>query len=455
MKKRISPAEADAHYFADENGKSYIPIGLNLCFFRNTEGLPDAEAMKHYAAWLRDFAENGGNYIRIWLGVPLFDVMPDRIGEFRPDKAANIHSVVRQAEGLGLRIKFTLEHFRRVDSGKTDAESFPGAVDFNKPLYAPLAGSMAEYLTSEPCRRAYLEKARFLAGLGLGDSPAVVAWELWNEINCIGPVELVGPWSDFMIAELQKIFPRQMIVQNLGSFSGAENYRDYDYLGTVRGNAFLQAHRYLDPGAELDVCRGPVDLLCADAIRELRSRRSDCPAILAESGAVEANHRCYSSLYEADSEGTILHDVLFAPFFAGSAGCGQCWHWDHIYISRHHLWHHFRRFAAAVEGIDPVAERFVPFYTETHRLRIYGLRGKTQNLLWCRDKNNSWERELRDRIPPETIAGEKIPVESDGECRCYLPWEDRLETVPATGGHCKLPAFKRSIVIRSRKENPR
>jgi hypothetical protein len=31
----------------------------------------------------------------------------------------------------------------------------------------------------------------------------------------------------------------------------------------------LQVHRYLDLGASLEVCRGPVDLLAADSIREL------------------------------------------------------------------------------------------------------------------------------------------------------------------------------------------
>ena len=31
-----------------------------------------------------------------------------------------------------------------------------------------------------------------------------------------------------------------------------------------------------------------------------------------------------------------LHDVLFAPFFAGSAGTGQIWHWN-TYVERHEL----------------------------------------------------------------------------------------------------------------------
>ena len=142
--------------------------------------------------------------------------------------------------------------------------------------------------------------------------------------------------------------------------------------------------------------------------------------------------------------------MLFAPFFAGSAGCGQPWHWDHIYLSRYGLWYHFARFAKAVEGIDPVAERFVPFHTETHRLRVYGLRGRTVDLLWCRDKKNDWRSELAGHCPPEPVTGERIPVAGE-ECSCYLPWEDRTESAVVNDGWCVLPEFKRSIVVKCRK----
>ena len=45
----------------------------------------------------------------------------------------------------------------------------------------------------------------------------------------------------------------------------------------------------------------------------------------------------------------------FAPFFAGAAGSGQCWHWDR-YVDKMNLWHHFGRFAEIVKGLDPPAE---------------------------------------------------------------------------------------------------
>ncbi len=134
--------------------------------------------------------------------------------------------------------------------------------------------------------------------------------------------------------------------------------------------------------------------------------------------------------------------MLFAPFFAGAAGTGQSWWWGE-YVAVHNLWHHFRRFAKAIEGLDPVAERFRPFYTETPRLRVYGLKGLKTIVVWCRDKRNGWEDEFVRGLPPETIADESLPFWG---CSydCYLPWEDRRVTVPAQ----KLPPFRRSIVVR-------
>ena len=90
-----------------------------------------------------------------------------------------------------------------------------------------------------------------------------------------------------------------------------------------------------------------------------------------------------------------------------------------------------------------MAERFYPFYTETRRLRIYGLKGRKTTAAWCRDKANTWENELVRGVPPETISGEKIPFKE--RFQCYLPWEKRWMDVGAGG---ILPDFARSIVVR-------
>ena len=430
-------------YFTFADGRTFLPIGCNICFDRlyGGENGSRAECEERFFARMRKFAANGGNYLRIWLGHPFFEVMPEKAGEYDASATETVLKTVKLAEELGIRLKFTLESFRRTQP--KPKEKYP---IFVRPAYLPYARDMAEFFRSEKCFDLYLGKARYLKSKGVGDSPAVVCWELWNEINACGWIDVYEDWSNRMLAALKEEFPRQMVVQNLGSFSDPHDFYEYDYLSRVKDNAFMQVHRYLDPGAALDVARAPMDVICADAVREMLDRRADIPAFVAETGAVLSRHAGPSALYAVDREGTLLHDEIFAPFFAGSAGCGHPWHWDHQYIDRHDLWWHFGRFAHAVKGLDPVAERFRPFHSETHRLRLYGLAGRKTTVVWCRDKASDWRSELENGVPAKEIVGEETPFESKIGFAVYLPWEDREVDLPA--GRCVLPAFRRSCVIR-------
>ena len=450
--RNLEQSKIDSRYFVDAQGRTFVPVGCNICFPRMyVEGSAEsrAECEERFLGWLRKFAANGGNFTRLWLGHSFFEIMPDKAGEYDPVAEATLKRTVALCEELGIKLKFTLESFRSVHpeerkKGSGGKVSMNRLASFNRPLFAPYAKNMHEFLHSERCAQIYLGKARRLKELGLGDSPAVVCWELWNEINCIGGWRGdVGPWSDRMLAELKAMFPRQMTVQNLGSYGGPSMFDYYDYLGRIPLNDFMQMHCYLDQGTTIDVCRGPMDILAANAVRELLDRCGDVPAILAEVGAVEVNHAGPSKLYPKDRQGMLLHDEIFAPFFAGSAGCGQPWHWDHMYIDGNDLWWHFGRFAEAVKGVDPAAEHFRPFHTETRRLRIWGLRGERTTLMWCRDKLNTWESELVRGESPKAVSGEKLPFACKFEC--YLPWENRW--TEATRGSV-LPDFSRSIVVK-------
>jgi len=428
-------------YFETADGKAWIPIGCNICFDRLYDGTNHSHAAvrANYDRWLRAFASNGGNCIRLWAGHRSLEVMPEKPGVYDSERAETMKAVVRLCEELGIKVKITLESFRSTfDDAAKARQPF-----FNRTLYAPYAENVPAFFASDACWKIYFGKAQYLKDLGFGDSPAVYCWELWNEINATGPVSAYAPWSARALAELKRLFPKQLAVNNLGSFSGAAAYRIYDELATEKDNDFMQIHRYLDDGADLDICRGPMDIVAASAVRELLKRRPDRPAVLAEVGAVQPDHTGPFRYYKSDKEGVLLHDALFAAFFAGSAGCGQFWHWDHQYIDGNGLWWHFKRFATAIEGLDPIAEDFKPFYTETKLIRIYGLAGRRTTVVWCRDKASTWESELADKKPAQVLTD--VPT-IFGACRmdCYLPWEDRHVT--ATGP--ALPPFKRSIVVR-------
>ncbi len=57
---------------------------------------------------MRAFAANGGNFMRVWLGHASTEIMPARPGAFDAETETALLQIVRLAEELGLKLKFTL-----------------------------------------------------------------------------------------------------------------------------------------------------------------------------------------------------------------------------------------------------------------------------------------------------------------------------------------------------------
>jgi len=437
---RVSPR--DHRYLELSSGAPYIPNGLNL--IAPPRAASDEESLKIFDDWLTKLSANGGDYIRVWLSNPFWDVEHETSGVYDENKARLIDRMIELCRKHGIRVKMTMEHFRSIGGG-------PQAWA-DKPLHHVSRGgpaqSIADFFDGEAPRAQFRRKIEWYAKR-YGDQPIIYGWELWNEINAVRGGNYLA-WTEVMLAELRKSFPRNLVMQSMGSFDntrGRENYRRHS---VMPGNDLAQVHRYLDLGASLEVCKGPVDVLAADAVREIAGYEPKRPVILAESGAVEPRHSGPFKLYAADREGILLHDVLFAPFFAGAAGAGQIWHWD-SYVAKNDLWHHFGRFAETVKGLDPAAEGFEPSMATHDRLRVYVLKGKRTLLAWCRDSKNDWMTELRDGQKPETLRGVTVDLGSvkARSAWVYDPWTNKRSKVAVRGGKVRLPEFSRSIVIRA------
>lgn len=442
----IRVSARDPHYFETAGGRPWIPIGLNLI----APNTADDQGLARMDEWLGKLAANGGNFARIWLSSPFWDVEHDRSGVYDEAKAARIDALLAMSRRHDVRLKLTLEHFREMSENPRQRWA-------NKPLHLTVNGgaatNMADFFSGDASRAQFRRKLAWFANR-YGNDPTIFGWELWNEVNAVraGAGDFM-PWTEAMLAELHRLFPQNLALQSLGSFDndrGRDLYRRHSLLP---GNDVAQVHRYLDLGAALEVCHGPVDMLAADAVRELRGYGVRKPVLLAESGAVEPRHSGPFKLYAKDRAGIILHDVLFGPFFSGAAGAGQIWHWD-AYVDRNDLWHHFSRFAAAVKDLDPPAEGFEPRLLPHPRLRVYALKGRRTSLLWCRDSENTWQSELAEGRPPEKIAGARVdvrqllPDRSELAARCYDPWADQWEGGGLEAGVLRLPEFSRSIVVR-------
>ena len=449
---RVSPR--DPRYFELSDGRPYIPIGLNIVA---PPGRDEKQALAQMDEWMRKLSANGGNFIRIWLSNPFFDIEHAKSGVYDEEKAKRIDAVLATARKYDIRVKMTLEHFRHLGDGR---QTWAG-----KPIHSVLQGGPARDIVdffANPASRDQFKRKLDWYAKRYGDDPTIFAWELWNEFDAVqemwkpeqwqqGGVAL--DWTQVMLAALHQRFPKNVAVQSLGSFDNERKTPTYRTFCLIPNNDVAQVHRYLDLGAQLEVCHGPVDVLAADAVTTLIGFHPGKPVLLAESGAVEPSHSGPFKLYDRDKAGILLHDVLFAPFFAGAAGPGHCWHWDG-YVAKNDLWWQFGRFAHAVKDIDPPAEQFRPIRIEHPRLRIYALAGRHTLLAWCRDTQNTWQTELADGKEPERLTGQtiRLPAEAvpkaSARVRIYDPWADAWSEGKIDGGQLSLPAFTRSIIFR-------
>jgi len=441
---RVSPR--DSRYFELSDGSPYVPIGLNMIA---PYGDTEEEALARMERWMKNLSDNGGNYIRIWLSHNFFDIEHEKSGQYDEEKAKRIDAVLDMARRHNIRVKMTIEHFRHFFR-----ETQRWAA---KPIHHVSQGGpakdMDDFFQGKRSREQFKKKLDFYADR-YGDEPAIFAWELWNEMDTVSGKGYME-WTEEMLAELKKRFPKNMVTQSLGSFDHDSKRERYRKLCLMKDNDFANVHRYLDLGAALDICKGPVDILAADAVREMQAFTQDKPILLAESGAVEPSHSGPFKLYKKDRAGIILHNIIFAPFFSGAAGTGQNWHWDQ-YVAPMNLWFQFGRFAEAIKGIDPPAENFEPIEIDHPRLRIYALRGKHTLLAWCRDKQNTWKTELAEGKTPVVVNNAIISLpDSDKDSKnanvsFYDPWENKWVQGNADDNSISLPDFTRSLVVKIR-----
>ncbi|MCB0668647.1 MAG: hypothetical protein KDC80_22635 [Saprospiraceae bacterium] len=447
----IQVSKENPNYFTCGNGKAYIPIGINMI---NPSGRfhsqPDS-AFIEIESWMKNLSENGGNYLRIWLSASFWDIEKEA-GHFKEEKAKRIDRYFALARKYGLYVKLTFEHFRSVTL-EENPQQWATKFAYHTSSGGPL-DSIRQYLISDAGKQLFTDKLDYYQQR-YGNDTLFFGLELWNEMDAMkGPEDSVFfAWNERMLAETKSRFPSHLVMQSLGSFDTERKRPTYKRMMELPGNEVAQIHRYLDLGAEMEICHGPMDLIASSAIEEIRSYHTGKPVLLAETGAVEPRHSGPSKYYEKDTAGILLHDLLFAPFFAGSAGVGMSWHWE-SYVHKNNLWYHYQRFKEAIRGIDPIEEAFTPARRETDLLRIYQLKGNRTNLLWLRDKSNNWKSELEEEIPPPMRKAIRLTHNHldtgnlPEHINVYDPWKNQWSTITKEQDGFTLPDFQRSLVVK-------
>ncbi len=434
-------------YFETADNSTWVPVMINYIV---PAGQEESAAFTTIENYFRNFSTNGGNAMRIWISSPFLEIEDEKAGEYSAVKFARIDRVLQLAEKYNIRIKFTLQHIRTISTGQVKqpwANSTVLSADKGGPFK-----NMKEYITTELGKKYYLARVKALAGK-YKNNKQIFSWELWNEMDAVDTKDWL-PFTSAVLDSVKVLFPNHLVTQTLGSLHSLDAAHRYQQYFSLQNNPFVSLHRYIDPGrdwSQYDDTTRPVDLMVYDAVQLARSMVHDKPIVVNEIGAVEANHAGPSTLYALDTAGVLIHDMIFAPFFCGAAGTGGLWHWD-SYVERQHLWYHYQRFQNAIKGIDPVKERFTPFTIVKQGVRAYGLKGKNQSIIWCRNAENSWKTEFINNITPEIKSGFYLSLLDTGRdtasrVKVYDPWKNEWTTATIKDGRIALPSFLRSVVV--------
>ena len=102
----IRVSRENSHYLEKADGTPFIPIGPNICWERfETE---EVKILQLYEERFCKLSENGGNYTRIWLSAPFFEVEHLCAGEFDEHIVKRIDKLLEIAQKYGIKIKFCL-----------------------------------------------------------------------------------------------------------------------------------------------------------------------------------------------------------------------------------------------------------------------------------------------------------------------------------------------------------
>lgn len=222
--------------FQYDDGTPFRGIGENLCWESRTEDdnphlseLHQQADVYNYDVMLPKLRERGGNFTRMWMcswnfpidrqddfNNPRYEASDDY---FNPSAVARLDHVIELADSLDIKIMLCM------GQGDVPAD--------------------AEFFTSEEAKARYRNRLRYIIARW-GYSPAIAAWEFFNEVDNIQfadpknpiPAADIAAWHVEMAAYLREIDAHSHMITT------SISHRDIEGLNSVPDIDFNQKHIY-------------------------------------------------------------------------------------------------------------------------------------------------------------------------------------------------------------------
>ena len=329
-------SDTDKRYFETSDGKSFYPLGANVCW--GGDG-----GTFNFDKWIPQYAAQGCNFFRLWLSPHWTTFGIEQPGQSKDGKGLGQYSlenlwrldyVLKLARKYDMKVKLCIDSYNML----RDKDAYPNWEDgvFNI-ANGGVLHSPTEFWQSPVMDRFYVQKLKYLVARYAGD-PTVFAWEFWNEIDISRdmPVDLAKDWHQRMGKELRKMDPYNHLVTT--SFGNSMGVKEIDLLSEID---FIQTHNYNSP-----------DVISQVATQQSRKGNWGKPHYIAEIGADAGGPRT-----EDDPTGIQIHDPLWISVCMGSSAAAQPWWWDNL-IEPKGLYPLFGSVAKFVKGIDWPKEAF-------------------------------------------------------------------------------------------------
>jgi hypothetical protein len=375
---KVSPR--DHRYFEFDSGKSYFPVGANMCW-------GDSLGTFSYDVWMPDYGKAGANYGRLWLS-PAFATFSleqsgDRkdgkgIGQFDLANSWRLDKVMDTGRANGLYLMLCLESDILISRPYAQYwEKAPQNIENGGPLR-----SWTDFWTNGDMDAYFKMKLRY-AVARWGWDPHVFAWEFWNEVDGMNgyDAETVRGWHQRMAAALKAMDPYGHL--RTTSFGNTPGERTIDQLSDLD---FCQSHGYGGP-----------DVAGTVAYEQTRKAEYGKPHFFGEVGADSSGPRA-----DIDTRGQQVHDPMWMSLGSGASGTAMCWWWDSL-IAPRDLYPLYSAFSGFIKGVDFPGEAFRQ--TDTHLHYLTTPKNGPRKDLVLENGPISWERSAANQPVSVTVDG--------------------------------------------------